>query len=76
MTEKKRPEVILYMLESLDGRATGKFLEVKESEAAVFDYFQREKLYNIDGFITGTTTCRYFFKPDEKIDLTSFKDRK
>lgn len=76
MTEKNRPEVILYMLESLDGRATGNFLEVKESEVAVFEYFQREKLYNIDGFITGNTTCKSFFKPDEKIDLTSFKDNK
>ncbi len=55
------------MLESLDGRATGNFLEVKESEVAVFDYYQRVKLYNVDGFISGNTTCKYFLKMMKKL---------
>ena len=68
------PEVYSFMIESMDGKATGDWLETPEGEICAKIYFQKEYSFDCKSILSGRTT----FEPDfnEPIDLSKFKDSK
>ena len=68
------PEVYCFMIESIDGKATGEFLETPEGIKSGETYFKREYSFDCKSIITGRTTFESVFT--EEIDLSKFKDSK
>ena len=68
------PEVYCFMLEWMDGKATGEFLETPEGIKSGETYFKREYSFDCKSIITGRTTFESVFT--EEIDLSKFKDSK
>ena len=62
------------MIESIDGKATGEFLETPEGIKSADAYFKREYSFDCKSIITGRTTFESVF--NEPIDLSKFKDSK
>ena len=68
------PEVYCFMIESIDGKATGEFLETEEGIKSADTYFKKEYTFDCKSIITGRTTFESVFT--EEIDLSKFKDSK
>ena len=68
------PEVYCFMLESMDGNATGDWLDTPEGEKCGKIYFQKEYSFDCKSIITGRTTFESDF--NEPIDISKFKDSK
>jgi riboflavin biosynthesis pyrimidine reductase len=62
------------MIESIDGKATGEFLETPEGIKSADAYFKKEYSFGCKSIITGRTTFESVFT--EEIDLSKFKDSK
>ena len=68
------PEVYCFMLESMDGKATGDWLDTPEGEICGKNYFQKEYSFDCKSILSGRTTFESDF--NEPIDLSKFKDSK
>ncbi len=68
------PEVYCFMLESMDGKATGEWLYTPEGEQCGKIYFQKEYSFNCKSILSGRATNQSDF--NEPIDLSKFKDSK
>ena len=68
------PEVYCFMLESMDGKATGEWLDSPEGEKCGKIYFQKEYSFDCKSILSGRATFESDF--NEPIDLSKFKDSK
>ena len=68
------PEVYCFMLESMDGKATGEWLDTPEGEQCGKIYFQKEYSFDCKSILSGRATFESDF--NEPIDLSKFKDSK
>ena len=68
------PEVYCFMLESMDGNATGDWLDTPEGEKCGKIYFQKEYSFDCKTILSGRETFESDF--NEPIDLSKFKDSK
>jgi len=68
------PDIYCFMIESIDGKATGEFLETPEGIKSADAYFKKEYSFGCKSIITGRTTFESVFT--EEIDLSKFKDSK
>ena len=68
------PEVYCFMLESMDGKATGEWLDTPEGEKCGKIYFQKEYSFDCKSILSGRATFESDF--NEPIDLSKFKDSK
>ena len=71
-----RPYIICHMLTSIDGKATGKFLDDKKIEHLIDEYFKIHSEFNANGFACGKNTFMEGFVKDNNVDLSKFKDEK
>ena len=71
-----RPYIICHMLMSIDGKVTGDFLSSSSIENHVEHYYEINRKYKCDGFICGRVTMEGSFTYFNKVDLTSFKNKK
>ena len=62
------------MLESMDGKATGEWLDTPEGEQCGKIYFQKEYSFDCKSILSGRATFESDF--NEPIDLSKFKDSK
>ena len=67
------PEIFIYMLSSMDGIATGEYLDVAESDVAL--YFEREYSFGSKSILVGRSTMEEGI-PKGEIDLSKFKGTK
>ncbi len=67
------PEIFIYMLSSMDGIATGEYLDVAESDVAL--YFEREYSFGSKSILVGRPTMEDGI-PKGEIDLSKFKGTK
>ena len=68
------PEVYCFMLESMDGNATGDWLDTPEGEKCGKIYFQKEYSFDCKTILSGRGTFESDF--NEPIDISKFKDSK
>lgn len=71
-----RPYIICHMTTSIDGKVTGDFLGMSESEAAVEAYYEINRNYKADAFACGRVTMEGSFTGGFQPDLTPFADAK
>ncbi len=69
-----RPYIICHMTMSVDGKVTGEFLEMPETEPAIDVYYQINRDYHADAFACGRVTMEGSFTGGWKPDLTEFKE--
>ena len=74
--KKQRPKIHCFMLVSLDGKATGKFLFSKACSPFIDAFMKLDTTINADGFICGKKTLEEGYTKDEKIDLSPFQNSK
>ena len=72
--KKQRPKIHCFMLVSLDGKATGKFLFSKTCSPFIDAFMKLDTTLNADGFICGKKTLEEGYTKDEKIDLSPFQN--
>ena len=71
-----RPYIICHMTTSIDGKVTGEFLSLPESEAAVEAYYEINRKYKADAYACGRVTMEGSFTGGFQPDLTPFLDAK
>lgn len=71
-----RPYIILHMLTSLDGRATGAYLESEKCAEICEDYYRIHREYKSEGFICGRITMESSFTGNKAPDLQKFIGKK
>ncbi|WP_458407728.1 RibD family protein [Anaerotignum sp.] len=71
-----RPYIICHMTTSIDGKVTGDFLYLPESEAAVETYYEINRNYKADAYACGRVTMEGSFTGGFQPDLTAFADAK
>ena len=71
-----RPYIICHMTTSIDGKVTGEFLSLPESEAAVEAYYEINRKYKADAYACGRVTMEGSFTGGFQPDLTPFSDAK
>ena len=69
-----RPYIICHMTTSIDGKVTGDFLSVPESEAAVEAYYEINRNYKADAYACGRVTMEGSFTGGFRTDLAAFAD--
>lgn len=71
-----RPYIICHMTTSIDGKVTGEFLYLPESESAVEAYYEINRKYKADAYACGRVTMEGSFTGGFQPDLTAFADAK
>ena len=71
-----RPYIICHMTTSIDGKVTGEFLSLPESEAAVEAYYEINRKYKADAYACGRVTMEGSFTGGFQPDLTPFSAAK
>ena len=71
-----RPYIICHMTTSIDGKVTGEFLSLPESEAAVEAYYKINRKYKADAYACGRVTMEGSFTGGFQPDLTPFSAAK
>ena len=69
-----RPHIICHMTTSIDGKVTGDFLSVPESEAAVEAYYEINRNYKANAYACGRVTMEGSFTGGFWTDLAAFAD--
>lgn len=70
----ERPYVICHMTTSLDGKVTGKFLEMSEAVPATEVYYELNRNYHADAFACGRVTMEGSFTGGWYPDLSEFQN--
>ena len=73
--EMDRPYVICHMGISLDGKVTGRFLDLPQCADAIEAYFQVNRNYEGDAFACGRVTMESSFTQGFQPDLSAFRGR-
>ncbi|MBQ7822395.1 MAG: RibD family protein [Clostridia bacterium] len=68
----KRPYIICHMVQSIDGKVTGKFLSAPECEKAIGIYYELNRNYNADAFACGRVTMEESFTGKWYPDLSRY----
>ena len=71
-----RPYIICHMTTSIDGKVTGEFLYLPESESAVEAYYEINRKYKADAYACGRVTMEGSFTGGFQPDLTAFASAK
>ena len=71
-----RPYIICHMTTSIDGKVTGEYLYLHESESAVDAYYEINRKYKADAYACGRVTMEGSFTGGFQPDLTAFADAK
>lgn len=69
-----RPKVICHMTTSIDGKVTGEFLGMPESERATEIYYEINRAYHADAFACGRVTMESSFTGGWMPDLAAYQD--
>lgn len=71
-----RPKIICHMVTSIDGKVTGEFLYMPESERATEVYYEINRAYHADAFACGRVTMEGSFTGGWTPDLSRYQDKK
>ena len=69
-----RPKIICHMVTSIDGKVTGEFLYMPESERATEVYYEINRAYRADAFACGRVTMEGSFTGGWTPDLSGYQD--
>ncbi len=69
-----RPYIICHMTTSIDGKVTGDFLYIPESEGAVEAYYEINRKYKADAYACGRVTMEGSFTGGFHPELSAFAD--
>ena len=68
----ERPYIICHMVQSIDGKVTGDFLNTSQCEKATEVYYEINREYCHNGFICGRVTMESSFTGGYRPDLTEY----
>ena len=76
MKSDKKPYVICHMLQSIDGKITGKFFQETITQSLSRLYRKMSQEYDADALVYGSVTANEIFIYDQSIDLSVFSNQK